>query len=52
VLLPWKVLDDWFFNFLAGGNLNEDILYPNTWLDFRVIFNNVWTHYRSTAPSR
>jgi hypothetical protein len=29
VLLPWKMLDDWDFNLLAGGNLNEDILYPN-----------------------
>jgi len=25
VLLPWKMLGDWLFNFLAGGNLNEDI---------------------------
>jgi hypothetical protein len=28
VLLPWKMLGDWFFNFLAGGNLKEDILHP------------------------
>jgi len=28
VLLPWKMLDDWVFNLLEGGNLNEGILYP------------------------
>jgi hypothetical protein len=28
VLLPWKRLDDWLFNFLAEGYLNEDSLYP------------------------
>jgi len=52
VLLPWKMLGDWLFNFLAEGNLKEDDLHPTAWPDLRDILPTVWTHYRNRAPCR